>query len=113
MNYQFREKTQTCIAQDGSYPRKRARPVSTCGNVIFKPAVESNALSLCRNAAASLCGISVHTFDVWVRKGILPGPIPGTRRWSRASIEASLSRGEKAANPDSSPFQIWKNRDAD
>jgi hypothetical protein len=39
----------------------------------------------------------VGTFDDWVRKGILPRPIPGTRRWSRTAIERALS-GEVVAD---------------
>jgi hypothetical protein len=34
--------------------------------------------------AAAYCGCgSLAAFDDWVRRGIVPGPIPGTRRWDR------------------------------
>jgi hypothetical protein len=72
------------------------------------------ALSLSRHEAARLCGISVHTFDTWVRKKILPGSIPGTRRWSRVSIEHALVHecGVGSIGPNRSPFEEWKRRNA-
>jgi predicted site-specific integrase-resolvase len=68
------------------------------------------ALALTRREAAELCRISVHTFDTWVRKGILPGPIAGTRRWSRRDIERRLA-GEipvPLATAPVSSFEQWK-----
>ena len=39
---------------------------------------------LSRDQAAAYCGCdSLSTFADWIRKGIIPGPIPGTRRWDR------------------------------
>jgi hypothetical protein len=69
---------------------------------------------LTRREAAKMCRISVQTFDSWVRKGILPGPIPGTRRWSRVAIERGLAGGGIAlfANEQLSPFEQWKRGDA-
>jgi predicted DNA-binding transcriptional regulator AlpA len=50
-------------------------------------------LVLTRSQAAAVIGISVSTFDGWVRKGILPAPIAGTRRWSRVTIEGARAMG--------------------
>ena len=65
---------------------------------------------LTRCEAAEMCRISVQTFDSWVRKGILPGPIPGTRRWSRSAIERRLAGGVVASSAidQRSPFEQWK-----
>jgi hypothetical protein len=65
---------------------------------------------LTRCEAAKMCRISVQTFDAWVRKGILPGPIPGTRRWSRSAIERRLAGGVVASSAidQLSPFEQWK-----
>ena len=65
---------------------------------------------LTRPEAAEMCRISPQTFDSWVRKGILPGPIPGTRRWSRVAIERGLAGRVVApvANDQLSPFEQWK-----
>jgi hypothetical protein len=79
-------------------------------------------LVLTRPQAAEMCRISIQTFDVWVRKGILPHAIPGTRRWSRVSIEQALAGGAVSAEVAissaggavsaevaiSSPFEQWK-----
>jgi hypothetical protein len=61
-----------------------------------------------------MCRISVQTFDAWVRKGILPGPILGTRRWSRIAIERALAGDVVASTADiwPSPFEQWKRRNA-
>jgi len=69
---------------------------------------------LARPEAAEMCRISVQTFDSWVRKGVLPGPIPGTRRWSRVAIERSLAGGvvAKIATDHPSPFEQWKRGNA-
>jgi predicted DNA-binding transcriptional regulator AlpA len=67
-------------------------------------------LVLTRPEGAKMCGISVKTFDTWVRKGVLPGPIAGTRRWSRGAMERRLA-GEIAApsrTDQPSPFEQWK-----
>jgi hypothetical protein len=69
---------------------------------------------LTRHDGAKMCGISVSTFDTWVRKGILPGPIAGTRRWSRRAMERRLA-GEIAARSttdEPSPFEQWKRNHA-
>jgi hypothetical protein len=65
---------------------------------------------LTRPEAAEMCRISVQTFDSWVRKGILPGPILGTRRWSRVAIERRLSGAVVSpyASDQLSPFEQWK-----
>jgi hypothetical protein len=69
---------------------------------------------LTRCEAAKMCRISVQTFDAWVRKEILPGPMPGTRRWSRSAIEQSLEGGvvKSFANDHFSPFEQWKRGNA-
>jgi hypothetical protein len=61
-------------------------------------------------ARGLIARISVQTFDLWVRKGILPGPIPGTRRWSRSAIERRLAGGVVASSAidQLSPFEQWK-----
>jgi hypothetical protein len=67
-------------------------------------------LILTRPQGAKMCGISVKTFDAWVRKGILPGPIAGTRRWSRRAMERRLA-GEiilPSTSEQPSPFEQWK-----
>lgn len=46
-----------------------------------------------RRQAADYCGCdSLRAFDEWVRRGIVPGPIKGTRRWDRKAIDAALDK---------------------
>jgi hypothetical protein len=74
-----------------------------------KAANENWPLVLTRPQAADMCRISVHTFDAWVRKGILPNSITGTRRWSRVSIEHALATGAITDEASvSSPFEQWR-----
>ncbi|WP_182086948.1 helix-turn-helix domain-containing protein [Aureimonas sp. ME7] len=72
-------------------------------------------LILTRQEAADLLGISTSTFDKWVRKGVAPASISGTRRWSRAALERAMSGvAPSAANEDEalSPFEAWKKQNA-
>jgi hypothetical protein len=45
-----------------------------------------------------------------VRRGILPGPIPGTRAYDRHAIDAALDRasGIKPSTKELSPYEAWK-----
>ena len=43
-----------------------------------------------REEAAAYCGVGVSTFTDWVRRGIVPGPVPATHRWDRKAIDAAL-----------------------
>jgi hypothetical protein len=75
-------------------------------------------LVLSRADAASYCGVCVSTFDDWVKRGILPGPIPGTRKWYRKAIGAALDKASclvpesnKPQNPQveaDAVFQEWQ-----
>ena len=48
---------------------------------------------LSREQAAEYCGCeTVVAFNGWVRKRIIPGPIPGTHRWDRRAIDRALDR---------------------
>jgi hypothetical protein len=75
---------------------------------------ENWPLVLTRSEVAKMCSVSVQTVDVWVRKSILPGPIAGTRRWSREAIKRRLA-GEAVASltiDQLSPFEEWKRGNA-
>jgi hypothetical protein len=75
---------------------------------------DSEQLALTRPKAAKLCNLTPAGFDAWVKKGIVPGPIPGTRRWSKLAIVRALA-GETnpiVVNPDDpeSVYEDWKRR---
>ncbi|WP_194164508.1 helix-turn-helix transcriptional regulator [Microvirga thermotolerans] len=42
--------------------------------------------------AATYCGLTPSGLSTWVKAGRLPGPVPGTRRWDRAAIDAALDK---------------------
>jgi len=68
-------------------------------------------LVLTRAQAAERCCIALSTFDSWVRRGVVPGPLPGTRRWSRVALDNALCAGavqDRPANASLSPFEQWK-----
>ena len=89
------------------------RKACKSGQAELRHAANDNwPLVLTRCEVAEMCAISGPTFDSWVRKGILPGPIQGTRRWSRKAIEQRLAgdvAGERAsvANDQPSPLDEW------
>lgn len=66
-----------------------------------------SALTLTRSEAAKLCHLSPSGFDVWVKKGIVPGPVAGTRRWSRAALEHALNRTADNDDPEAA-YRRWK-----
>jgi hypothetical protein len=79
-----------------------------------KAANDNWPLAITREQAADMAGISMSTFDSWVRKGILPKSINGTRRWSRTAIERALA-GEAvgvAADTEPSAFLEWRRANA-
>jgi hypothetical protein len=58
-----------------------------------------------KEQAAEYCGCATTAaFDVWIRKGIVPGAIPGTTRWDRKAIDLALAKAsniETTASPGS------------
>ncbi|MGX9574094.1 hypothetical protein [Mesorhizobium sp. f-mel] len=76
---------------------------------------DNDALVLTRPQAAALCRVCPSTFDTWVRKGVVPGSMTGTRRWSRVALERALCGDltpPAADNDNTSPFEAWKRQHA-
>lgn len=71
---------------------------------------------LSKQEAAEYCGCgTLAAFDAWRAKGIVPGPIPGTTRWDRKALDASLDRASGLVTglaPEMSPYQRWKAENA-
>jgi hypothetical protein len=67
-----------------------------------------------RQQAAAYCGCdSLSTFADWVRRGIIPGPIPGTHRWDRRAIDTALDLASGIRGSMRDEFDEWKaQRDA-
>ena len=64
---------------------------------------------LTRDDAAAYCGLTPEGFDGWVKRGIVPGPIPGTQRWDRKAIDVALDRASGLESPlEEDVFERWK-----
>lgn len=69
---------------------------------------------LSKAEAASYVGAgSISSFDDWVRRRIIPGPIPGTHKWDRLAIDRKLD-DVSGLKPDAqeSPLQAWLRENA-
>ena len=77
------------------------------------PANDNYPIVLTRPQAAAMCGLTTSGFDTWVRKGVVPPALHGTRRWSRVAIERALS-GDALVSADAnlSPYELWKAQNA-
>ncbi|MBX9934421.1 MAG: hypothetical protein K2Y56_23390 [Methylobacterium sp.] len=63
---------------------------------------------LTREQAAEYCGCeTVDAFDNWRRRGIVPGPIPGTQRWDRKAIDRALDRRSGLFNDAAPSIDEW------
>jgi hypothetical protein len=68
---------------------------------------------LSKKKAAAYCGLSLSGFDDWRRRGLLPGPIPGTNRWDVRLLDKALDKLSGLSQPDSLPtpqnaYDEWK-----
>jgi hypothetical protein len=64
-----------------------------------------------KKTAAAYCGCgSLASFDNWVRRGILPGPIPGTHRWDRKAIDTKLdlASGLQSRTTPATALDEWR-----
>lgn len=64
-----------------------------------------------KKTAAAYCGCgSLAAFDNWVRRGILPGPIPGTHRWDRKAIDTKLdlASGLQPRKAPATALEEWR-----
>jgi predicted DNA-binding transcriptional regulator AlpA len=60
-----------------------------------------------RAEIAAFCGLSAATVSIWVAKGILPRPLPGTRRWSTQAVIEAVAQRRAAQQPGLSPYEEW------
>jgi hypothetical protein len=72
-----------------------------------------------RVKAAEYCDLSPKGYDEWVRKGILPPPIPGTTKYDLRAIDlrldglsgiSSTPTNAKSTEPDDG-FDEWMRRE--
>jgi hypothetical protein len=63
------------------------------------------------DAAAYVGCATLSAFNDWIRRGIIPGPVPGTRKWDRMAIDAALDRLSglhPKIEANLSPYDVWK-----
>lgn len=67
---------------------------------------------LTRDQAAAYCGLSPESFAAWVKHKIVPGPLPGTRRYDRHALDLALDRrsGLRQETSDAA-FARWLDQD--
>jgi hypothetical protein len=70
------------------------------------------ARGLTISEAAIYAGCKTQTaFRSWVRKGIMPGPIPGTHRYDRKAIDSALDRmSGLSPTVEQTAYGAWKQR---
>ncbi len=74
--------------------------------------MSTRKLILTRTEAAELCGLTPSGFDVWVRKGIVPTAIKGTRRWSAVALENALTGKTTGPVGELDDFERWEAENA-
>lgn len=85
----------------------RADPAGMSARAVIG-ALQPRGLS--REVAAAYCGLTPEGFDQWVKRGLVPGPIPGTQRWDCKAIDLALDRasGLESAQAADDPFERWR-----
>lgn len=70
--------------------------------------IEARCLS--REEAAAKCGLTPSGFSDWVRKGRMPRPLPGTRRWDARAIDLALDKlsGLADAAAPAGAYERWR-----
>jgi predicted site-specific integrase-resolvase len=69
----------------------------------------TTSATLSRTALAELLGVAPSTVSRWVKTGIIPGPLKGTRRYPREAVFDRLRYGVAAAQAlnQLSVFDQW------
>lgn len=68
---------------------------------------------LTKQEAAERCAVTPSAFDQWRRKGIVPGPIPGTRRYDAKALDMALDKVMGLTSDEPTKFSEWKRKRAD
>jgi hypothetical protein len=50
--------------------------------------------------AAAYCSLTSQGFDTWVRRGLVPGALPGTQRWDRKALDRLSGLAEAEPHPE-------------
>lgn len=77
----------------------------------FRSIIEPRLLT--RQQAAERCGLTESGFSSWVIRKLVPGSLPGTRRWDAKALDQALDR-LSGLNPERelTPYEKWKQANA-
>ncbi len=68
---------------------------------------------LTRQQAAERCGLTESGFSTWVVRRLVPGPLPGTRRWDVKALDQALDRlSVLYPERELTPYEKWKQANA-
>lgn len=63
---------------------------------------------LTKQEAAKRCALTPSGYDQWKRKGLVPGPVPGTRRYDAKALDLALDKAMGLTSDEPSKFAEWK-----
>lgn len=72
--------------------------------------------TLTREQVAQLWGVSRNTVSSYVKRGAIPKPIPGSRKWSKAEVirardnpaREAAAQAHAAEDGNVTPFEKWR-----
>ena len=73
----------------------------------FRSVLEPRLLT--RYQAAERCCLTESGFSSWVARGLVPGPLPGTRRWDAKALDKLSGLGPER---ELTPYERWKQANA-
>jgi|JRYH01.1.fsa_nt_gb hypothetical protein len=89
---------------------KEPRPIKRAADPSSTDQLKISPRLLTRPQAASYLALTAAAFDDWVRRGLIPGPLPGTRRWDRHGIDAAIDRASGLQlTAETTPLDQWRN----
>lgn len=72
---------------------------------------QTDARLLSRAEAAAYCGLKPSRFSEWVKSGLVPPPLPGTKKWDRRAIDLQIDKISGIKAPEKkSALEAWKER---
>ena len=74
----------------------------------------SSAMPRClsRTEAAAYCGLTPAGLSLWIDRELVPGPMPGTRKWDRLAVDRAIDKlsGVESQMESVSAYDEWKAR---
>lgn len=103
-----------CSAQSSAVSSEAAHVRGGRGSLAPTAKRELQKRGITLEEAAEYTGLSPSGYRDWVRKGLLPGPWPGTRRYDRKAIDVALDRlsGLSTSSTGASAYDDWKMKHA-